>query len=119
MLTIVDDYADRADIMHSASGVLTTLFIRGCHFGSSCWLSSQKLTEISTAARVNFRFCWNAPEIMALMEELSAIYPKRTLLEMCETAIDAEPHSFWYVSLIAKSKHDMFYVRFDHKMVLG
>ncbi len=78
---------------------------------------------ISTVARINFRFVlvWrlrNTREIMALVEELSAIHPKRTLLEMCETAIDAEPHSFWFVHLIAKSKRDMFCVRFDHKMVL-
>ena len=102
-LTIIDDFADRPDIVHSASGVLTTLFIRGRHFGSSCWLSSQKLTAISTVARVNFRFVlvWrmgNQPEIQALMEELSALYPVRTLHEMYEVAI-AEPHSFWYVNL--------------------
>ncbi len=29
ILTIIDDFADRADIMHSAHNVLTTLFIRG------------------------------------------------------------------------------------------
>jgi len=41
VLTIIDDMADRSDIMHSASSILTTLFIRGRHFGSSCWLSSK------------------------------------------------------------------------------
>ena len=81
VLTIIDDFADRPDIVHSASGVLTTLFIRGRHFGASCWLSSQKLTAISTVASVNFRFVlvWrmcNAKEIQALMEELSALYPR-------------------------------------------
>ncbi len=55
-LTCIDDFADRADIMHSAGNILTTLFIRGRHSGSSCWISSQKLTAISTVARVNFRF---------------------------------------------------------------
>ena len=106
ILTIIDDFADRSDIMHSASNILTTLFIRGRHFGSSCWLSSQKLTAISTVARVNFRFvlCWrlrNAKEIQALMEELSAIYPVKTLYQMYEEAI-GEPHSFMYVNLVAK-----------------
>ena len=28
-LTCIDDFADRSDIMHSASNILTTLFIRG------------------------------------------------------------------------------------------
>ena len=108
--------------MHSASNVLTTLFFRDRHFGSSCWLSSQKFTAISTCARVNFRFvlCWrlrNAKEIQALMEELSAIYPVNTLHDMYEMAIGDEPHSFWYVNLVAKSKDDMFFVRFEHKLV--
>jgi hypothetical protein len=56
-LVIIDDFADRYDVMKSAGNVLTTLFIRGRHFGCSCWISSQKLTAISTVARVNFRFC--------------------------------------------------------------
>ncbi len=55
-LTIIEDFADRQDIVHSAFGVLTMLFIRGLHFGPSCWLSSQKLTDVSTVARINFRF---------------------------------------------------------------
>ena len=108
--------------MHSASNVLTTLFIRGRHFGSSCWISSQKLTAISQVARVNFRFLcvWrlrNFREIQSLMEELSALYPPRVLHEMYEAAISDEDHSFWYVNLVAKHKEDMFYIRFEHKMV--
>ena len=122
ILTVIDDFADRPDIMHSASGVLTTLFIRGRHFGSSSWLSSQKLTAISTVARVNFRFVltWrlrNQKQIIALMEELSALYPIRALYDIHEVAI-SEPRSFWYVNLIAKDKGDMFFVRFDHKIVV-
>jgi hypothetical protein len=54
-LIIVDDFANRWDIMRHVQNVLTTLFIRGRHFGCNCWISSQKLTAISTVARVNFR----------------------------------------------------------------
>ena len=109
--------------MHKAGNILTTLFIRGRHFGSSCWLSSQKLTAISTVARVNFRFicCWrlrNKKEIDALLEELSAIYPVNTLHEMYEMAISDEPHSFWYINLVAKTKDEMFWIRFEEKMQL-
>ena len=122
ILTIIDDFADRPDIMHSASNILTTLFIRGRHFGSSCWLSSQKFTAISTVARVNIRFicAWrqrNAREIQSLIEELSALYPPHVLYEMYETAISDEDHSFWYINLVAKKKEDMFFIRFEHKMV--
>ena len=55
-LCVIDDHADSPYIMHSASNILTTLFVRGRHFGSSCWISSQKLTAISAVARCNFRF---------------------------------------------------------------
>jgi hypothetical protein len=122
VLTIIDDFADRWDVMHSATNVLTTLFIRGRHLGSCCWLSSQKLTAITSVARVNFRFlcCWrlrNYREIEVLMEELSALYPKQILWEMYETAINDEDHSFWYINLVAMRKEGMFFIRFDHKMV--
>jgi hypothetical protein len=122
MLVVIDDFADRPDIMHSAGNVLTTLFIRGRHFGCSCWLSSQKLTAISTVARVNFRFLcvWrlrNRKEIQSLLEELTALYPVKVLLEMYQEAVSDEDHSFWYINLMAKKKEDMFYIRFDHKLI--
>lgn len=122
LLVIIDDFADRPDIMHNSGNILTTLFVRGRHLGSSCWLSSQKLTAIAQVARVNFRFMliWrlrNYREIQSLMEELSALYPMQVLHEMYETAITDEDHSFWYIDLIAKRKEDMF-IRFDHEMVL-
>ena len=121
-LIIIDDHADRIDVMHRAGNILTTLFIRGRHFGSSCWVSSQKLTAISTVARVNFRFMliWrlrNQKEILALMEELSALYPIPVLHEMYEAAINDEDHSFWFIDLVQKKKENMFYIRFDQKMI--
>ena len=96
--------------------------MRGRHFGSSCWLSTQKLTAISQVARVNFRFMcvWrlrNAREIQSLMEELSALYSPNILHEMYQAAISDEDHSFWYINLVAKRTDDMFFVRFEHKMV--
>ena len=36
IIWIVDDWADAPHVMHSASNVLTTLFVRGRHLGSSC-----------------------------------------------------------------------------------
>ena len=122
ILVIIDDFADRWDVMHRAATILTTLFIRGRHMGSSAWISSQKLTAISSVARVNFRFLcvWrlrNQKEIYALLEELSALYPIPVLHEMYETALNDEDHSFWYINLVAKKKEDMFHIRFEHKML--
>ena len=51
------------------------------------------------------------------MEELSALYPQRVLHEMYETAITDEDHSFWYINLVARAKKDMFFIRFERKMV--
>ena len=121
LLVIIDDWAD-SPVIHVANSVISTLFVRGRHMGISCWLSSQKLTAISTVARTNFRFLlvWrlrNAKEIQSLLEELSAIYPVKVLQEMYEEAV-SEPYSFWYINLVAKKKEDMFYVRFEEKLVV-
>jgi hypothetical protein len=101
---------------------MTTLFIRGRHFGVSTWISSQKLTAISTVARVNFRFLcvWrlrNYREIQALLEELSVIYPIAVLQEMYEQAIGDQEYSFWYINMVSKTKDNMFFVRFQHRKV--
>ena len=55
---------------------------------------------------------------MALMEELSAVYPIPVLHQMYETALRDEDHSFWYINMVAKKKEDMFHIRFEHKMQL-
>ena len=74
-------------------------------------------------ARTNFRFLlvWrlrNQNELKALLEELSAIHPVSVLHEMYEMAISDEDYSFFYVNLVAKQKNDMFYTRFDSKLIL-
>ena len=51
-----------------------------------------------------------------MIEELSALYPKKTLMELYEVAT-GEPHSFWYINLMAKNKKDMFYMNYDRKLV--
>ena len=43
----------------------------------------------------------------------------QVLLEMYETATGDEPHSWWYVDLMANKKEDMMLIRFEHKMVLN
>ena len=118
---IVDDFADDPTVMHSSSNVLSMLFMRGRHLMCSTLLSTQKYRAVSTMIRTNAQFLIvfrlrNAAELQALMEETSALYDKKTLLRMYEHATD-EPFSFWYLLLTAKRKEDMFYLRFDGKMV--
>ena len=92
MCIVIDDFADRPDIMHNSGNVLTSLMIRGRHFGVSTWLSTQKLSAASLVARVNFQamLVWrlrNYKELEALVEELSALYPKKVLLDMYAAAV--------------------------------
>ena len=76
-------------------------------------MSTQKLTAVSLVARVNFQalLVWrlrNAKELEALVEELSALYPKKILFAMYDAAVK-EPYSFWYILLTAKHKEDIFF----------
>jgi hypothetical protein len=122
ILVVIDDHADNPAVVHSNSNLLVTLCIRGRHFGCNTWISSQKLTALSLIMRVNFQFMivWrlrNYKEIEAVIEELSALYPKKVLLEMYHLATD-EPYGFWVVLMTAKKKSEMFYKGFDEKLVV-
>jgi hypothetical protein len=121
ILVIIDDWAD-SPMLHSSTNILTTLMIRGRHLGVSCWVSSQHLRAISTVIRNNVKFVcvWrlrNAKEIVALMEELSALYPIPILREMYETAISDAPYSFWTINMMVP-KEDMMMIRFEQKMLV-
>ena len=128
ILIVVDDFADSPNIVHSNSGaasggsMLNTLFIRGRHMMISTLVSSQKLRLLSTTMRVNVQFMlvWrlrNRLELNSLLEEISAVYPIKTLEEMYQMATE-EPFSFWYILFTARKKEDMFFLRFEKKMVL-
>ena len=58
----------------------------------------------------------NYKDLEAVLEELSALTDKKTLLEMYKLATDL-PHSFWYINLIAKKIEDMFFIQFNQRSV--
>ena len=58
----------------------------------------------------------NAKEVETLCEELSGVYDKNTLLEMYRAAT-AEPYSFLFIRLDAKTRETMFYLRFEQRLV--
>ena len=124
---VVDDFADDPKIMHAAGGaaaggsMLNTLFVRGRHLQISTLVSSQKLRLVSSTIRVNLQFLcvWrlrNQHELESLLEEVSAVYDKKTLMQMYKMATD-EPYSFWYVLLTAKKREEMFFLRFEKRMI--
>ena len=123
---VLDDLADRGDILTKRQGGnngswLITLATRGRHFGVSWIISSQVLNLVGTVIRKNARsMCvWrlrNHKEVEALCEELSGVYSKDILMEMYREAT-AEPYSFMFIRLDAKTREEMFYLRFEHRLV--
>ena len=124
---ILDDLADRGDILQKRQGAasggsaLVTLATRGRHFGVTWIVSSQVLNLVGTVIRKNCRcVCiWrlrNHKEVETLCEELSGVYDKNTLMEMYREAT-AEPYSFMFVRLDAKTRETMFYLRFESRLV--
>jgi len=119
---LVDDFADQGEkVMHSATNVLTSLFVRGRHLGCACWLLTQKNRVVSLICRTNY--CWmliwrlrSAKERDQILEELDALLDRRILLRLYETAT-SEKHSFWYVALL-NEQDSMFYKNFQHRMLL-
>ena len=57
-------------------------------------------------------------EMECILHELSALYPVSTLLEMYEMAVNDQDFSFLYINMSARKKEDMFYIRFEEKLVL-
>ena len=122
---ILDDLADRGDILQRRQGGtsggswLVTLATRGRHFGVTWIISSQCLNLVGTVIRKNVRcMCiWrlrNYKEIETLCEELSGVYDKNTILELYKHAT-AEPYSFLFLRLDAKTREDMFWLRFEKR----
>ena len=58
----------------------------------------------------------NYGDLEAIVEEMSAVYGKNTLLQIYHEAID-EPCSFLYISLMEKDRKLMFMNKFDQYLV--
>ena len=74
--------------------------------------ATQQLSAIHPIIRVNATELFiyrlrNYRDLETFIEEVSAVYDKKTLMEMYNLATE-EPYSFMYVSLVAKKKEDMF-----------
>ena len=101
--------------------MLNTLLDRGRHMQISTFMSVQKMRLAGSILRVNaqalcvFRLR-NRLELDAIIEELSAAYRKDQLMEMYELAT-WQPYSFWYIYLAAKRREDMFYLRFEKRLI--
>ena len=123
---VLDDLADRGDILTKRQGGasgswMVSLATRGRHFGVTWIISSQVLNLVGSVIRKNVRcMCvWrlrNHKEVETLCEELSGVYPAKTVLSLLNHAT-AEAFSFLFVRLDAKVKRDMFWLRFESRLL--
>ena len=119
---IVDDFADDPSFTRH-SKLLHALYTRGRHNMISSITATQKFNCIHPIIRVNATELYvyrlrNTKDLDTFIDEVSAVYDKKTLLAMYKAATE-EPFSFLYVKLTAKNKEDMFFKRFSHKLVIG
>jgi len=124
---ILDDLADRGDILTKRSGGkggswMVSLATRGRHFGVTWMISSQVLNLVGTVIRKNCRcMCaWrlrNHKEVETLCDELSGVYDAKTIMELYKYAT-ADPYSFLFVRLDAKTRRDMFWLRFEARLCI-
>ena len=122
ILIIVDDFADDPSFTRH-SKLLHALYTRGRHNMISSITATQKFNSIHPIIRVNATELYvyrlrNTKDLDTFIDEVSAVYDKKTLLAMYKAATE-EPFSFLYVKLTAKNKEDMFFKRFTHKLVIG
>ena len=121
ILVIVDDFADEPSFSRH-SKLLHSLYTRGRHNSISTITATQAFTALSTLIRKNatelyiYRLRSNK-DLETFIEEVSALYDKKTLLEIYNAAT-SEPYSFLYVNLRAKNKADMFYMNFSRKITV-
>ena len=120
VLVVIDDFADNPSFSRHDK-LLHSLFTRGRHAFISTVVSTQKLRAIATIVRVNtislivFRLR-SAQELEAIVEEISAVYDKDTIVAMYRRATE-EQYSFLYVDLAARTPGKMFMLRFHRYLV--
>ena len=118
---VIDDMADNPSFTRH-SKLLHSLYTRGRHLMISTITAPQVFNALSPIIRKNITQLYvyklrNYKDLEAVLEELSALTDKKTLLEMYNMAT-REPYSFWYINLVAKSVSDMFFVKFNQKMLI-
>ena len=84
--------------------------------------STQVFNALSPIIRKNITQLYvyklrNYKDLEAVLEELSALTDKKTLLDMYHMATK-EPYSFWYINLVAKKVSDMFFIKFNQKLII-
>ena len=111
ILICIDDFADSPDFTRKKQ-LLHQLYIRGRHYMISTITPTQVFKAISPIVRKNVTHLLvyrlrNYGDLEGIIEELSAIYDKKALLQIYHEAV-SEDYSFLYVNLMQKDKRKMF-----------
>jgi hypothetical protein len=121
ILIVIDDFADDPSFTRQ-SKLLHQLYVRGRHNSISTITSTQKYNVIAPIVRINATQLYvfklrNYKDLEAIVEELSAITDKKTLLEIYHTATD-KPFSFLYINLMSHDKNNMFHIKFEQTITI-
>ena len=114
ILLIFDDVADNKAIHNNQA--FNSCFTRGRHSQISTILSTQKYNAVSTIIRTNMDSMYlfrlrNSNDLQAVLDELSALLDRKTLLEVYMKATE-ERFSFLFIKLSSHDINNMFYVSF-------
>ena len=117
ILIVIDDFADDTNFMRKPQ-LLHQLYIRGRHYMISTITGTQVYKQISPIVRKSMTHLFiyrlrSYCDLEAIVEELGAVYYKKTFLKIYHEAVD-EPYSFLYANLIQNDKGNMFRSRFSH-----
>ena len=116
-LIVIDDFAGDTNFTRK-SQLSHQLYSRGRHYMISTITSTQVYKQISPIVRKSMTHLFiyrlrNYGDLESIVEELSAVHDKKTLLQIYHEAVD-EPYSFLYVNLTQKGKRKMFMTRFQN-----
>jgi hypothetical protein len=121
ILIVLDDVADNPALTRHDK-LLHSLYLRGRHSFISTIVSTQVFTALSPIIRKNITQLYtyrlrNYRDLETLLEELSALVEKKTLLEIYQQATK-ERHSFLYIDLMETDINKMFSIRFDKRILI-
>ena len=93
---------------------------RGRHNSISTITATKRFAAIAPITRMNATELYvyrlrNYKDLETFVEEVSAITDRATILQIYQMAT-AEPYSFLYVNLRAKSKKHTFHIRFEKRI---
>ena len=115
---MIDDFADDTNLTRK-SQLLHQLYVRGRHYMISTITSTQVYKHISPIVRKSmthlfiYRFR-NYGDLEYIIEEMSAIYDKTTLLQMYHKQLVAvsESYAFLDVTIMQRYEHNTFMKHF-------